>query len=234
VKWLLSSVCFAMIPGGFLMSNPSEAAEAAKRTVALSAADKVYSLGGSIPLQIRYTNRSAGPVTFEEPAKTWEVQLGIHQGEVGMDLPFGKIIRTAERGKVRWSKEDAETIRLAAGASFEFSADAGARWPERFFLGKQSLQVKDLTEQPALQSNVVEIRVEYTAETFPALLAILESPDHSEETKAFASRWVKRLYPTFDSTADSRERAAAWWEQNRESPQIRSILENINRSAGGR
>lgn len=213
------------------MSNP--AADAApNRAIQLAAPVKVYSLAGPIPIRVRYVNQSTAPIQFKEPARVWEVQLGIHQqdnGQVqGTDLPFGKITRVPIEGGVRRVLEPANIIHLPPGGKYDFEADAGKRWPERFFVGRQTLQVKDLNDTPPLLSNPIEIQVAYTAETFPHLLDILRSPDASEETKAWATNWIKRVYPKLE-TIDG---AAAWWTQNHNSPQVRATLDQINHAAG--
>ncbi len=213
------------------MSNP---AAAPNRAILLAAPVKVYSLAGPIPLAIRYSNASTNPIQFNDPARTWEVQLAIANSAGPIDLPFGKIIRTAYEGRVRWSVEDAETIRLAPGAKHDFTVDAGARWPERFLPGRNTLQVKDLNDDPPVLSNPIEIQIEYTPESFQLLRNLAKSPDASDETKSFAVAWVRRLYPKFENTPAGHENAAAWWFTNRSSPAVRDALAAINKPAGAR
>ena len=213
------------------MSTEAAGAPAADRSITFSAPDTPLSLAGPVLIRVRYANRTGRTMEFREPAKTWEVKLSIRKGPEGIDVPFGQIKRMVSTGKVRRVIEKAETITLQPGASFEFQYDAGARWPERFFLGRQTLQVKDLMQEPEIESNAVVIRVEYTAASFPLLLAIVESPDRTDEAKGIAAGWIKRLYPGFENTPDSVERAGAWWQLNQGSPAIQSILDKLNRGA---
>jgi hypothetical protein len=146
-------------------------------------------------------------------------------------VPFGQIKRTNHEGISRRVIQPADIIALPPGATFEFEYDAGTRWPERFFLGRQTLRIKDLTQEPEIESNAVTIRMEYTAASFPLLLAIVESPDRSDEAKSIAAGWIRRLYPGFENSPDSIERTKAWWEQNQRSPAIQAILDKLNHGA---
>ncbi len=203
------------------MSDGVQGAAATKKTIELAAPTRVFSLGGGIPIGVRYTNRSGKRMEFSDPRRTWEVQLKIGAIEVA----FGKILRYAGEGKVRWSIEDAETIVLEDGAKHAFEYDAGKRWPEHFVPGMNRLQVKDLTDdKETVLSNPVEIRVEYSAATFLALLGVLEDEAATVDGKAFAGKWVKRVYPEFTTVVAAR----AWWEINGAGPEVTAVLAKIN------
>ena len=106
-----------------------------RNLIELAAPKRVFSLGESIPIGVRYTNRSGGEMQFRDPKKTWEVQLTIGT----LDVAFGRILRYQEGSLVEWSAEDAEKIVLAAGGKHSFEYDAGKRWPERFVPGLNRL-----------------------------------------------------------------------------------------------
>ncbi len=206
------------------MSDGVQGAAATKKTIELAAPKRVFSLGGSIPIGVRYTNRSTAVLELRDPQKTWEVQLIT----AGMTVSFGKINRYAGEGRVRWSIEPAETFSLAPGAQHSFQYDAGKRWPERFVPGVNPLQVKDVTDDSdTVLSNAIEVRVEFTAETIPALLTILEAEDSTPEAKEFAERWVRRLHPEFTSPA----RARSWWEKAGATPAVAAAIAKVNQDA---
>ncbi len=191
------------------------------KLIELAAPKRVFSLGGPIPIGIRYTNRSGGEIRFRDPKKTWEVQLAIG----AVDVAFGKILRYQSGSLVDWSVEEAEMIVLAAGGKHSFEYDAGKRWPEHFAPGANRIQVKDLTDDnETVLSNPVEVRVEYSAATFLALLAILEDEAATVDGKVFAEKWVKRVYPGFTTVAGAR----AWWEKNGAGPEVKAVLAKIN------
>jgi hypothetical protein len=207
------------------MSDGVQGAAATKKSIELAAPKRVFSLGGSIPIGVRYTNQSSTPLELRDPQKTWEVQLLAG----GMTVSFGKIIRYAGEGRVRWSIESAETFSLKPGEQHAFQYDAGKRWPERFVPGVNPLQVKDVTDDAeTVLSNPVQVRVEVTAETFPALLAILEAEDSTPEGREFAERWVRRLHSGFTTPAEAR----MWWAQNAASPAVSAAIAKINQDAG--
>ncbi len=206
------------------MSDRVQGAAAAKKTIELAAPTRVFSLGGAIPIGVRYTNGSGKRMEFSDPKRTWEVQIKIG----AMQVAFGKIMRYAGEGKVRWSIEDAETIVLEAGGKHAFEYDAGKRWPEHFVPGLNRLQVTDLTDDnETVLSNPIEIRVEYSAATFPALLGILGDEAGTVDGKAFADKWVKRVYPGFATVAEAR----VWWEKNGAGREVAAALAKINGDA---
>jgi len=206
------------------MSDGVQGAAATKRTIELAAPKRVFSLGGSIPIGVRYTNRTAKPLAMRDPQKTWEVQLLVG----GTNVSFGKILRYAGEGRVRWSVEDAEEFTVAPGGQHAFQYDAGKRWPERFLPGANSLQVKDVTDDSeTVLSNAITVQVDLTAESFPAFLATLESEESSPEGKAFAEAWVRRLHPGFTSATEAR----TWWAQNSATPAMAATIAKINEDA---
>lgn len=197
---------------------------ASKRVIELAAPKRVFSLGGPVSIGVRYTNNSPVEIRFREPQKTWEVQLRV--GEV--DLPFGKILRSTEDGMVSWAKEPAEEIVVAPGGQHAFQYDAGKRWPERFAPGENPLQIKDVTDDAeTVLSNVIKVRVAFTAETIPALLSIHEAEDSTPEAKEFAERWVRRLHPGFTSATEAR----TWWAQHSATPAMAATIAKINEDA---
>ncbi len=220
----------AIVPlwmGGCFMSDGVQGAAATKRTIELAAPKRVFSLGGSIPIGVRYTNRTAKPIIMRDPQKTWEVQLLVG----GANVSFGKILRYAGEGRVRWSIEDAEEFTVAPGAQHAFQYDAGKRWPERFLPGVNELQIKDVTDDAeTVLSNAIKVQVEFTPESFPAFLGILESEESSPEGKAFAETWVRRLHPGFSTTAE----AQAWWTQIGATPAMAATIAKINQDAAKR
>ncbi len=192
-----------------------------KKLIELAAPKRSFSLGESIPIGVRYTNLLSVPMEFRDPKKTWEVQLTVGGG----DVPFGKILRHHDGVLLSWSVEDADKIVLAPGGKHSFEYDAGKRWPEHFAPGLNRIQVKDLTDDnETVLSNPVEIRVEYSAATFLALLAILEDEAATVDGKVFAEKWVKRVYPGFTTVAGAR----AWWEKNGAGPEVKAVLAKIN------
>lgn len=195
-----------------------------KKLIELAAPKRKFSLGESVPIGIRYTNQTAGTMEFRDPKKTWEVQLTI--GDV--DVPFGKILRHHDGVMLSWSVEEAEKVVLVPRAKHSFEYDAGKRWPERLIPGINRLQVRDLTDDnETVLSNPIEIRVEYSAATFPALLGIVGDEAATVDAKAFAEQWLKRVYPGFSTVAEAR----MWWEKNGAGPEVAAALAKINGEA---
>jgi len=192
-----------------------------KRTIDLAAPARTFVLGASIPVGVRYTNRSPHEIRFRDPRKTWEVQLSAGT----TDLPFGKIIRSVDKGVMSWSIEEAEMIALAPNAEFTFQYDAGKRWPEAFKPGRLQLQIKDMTDDAVtLVSKKIEIQVAFTADSVPALLAILEDPESTQEAKDFAESWIKRIHPEHANAAGTR----AWWTKNASSAPVAETITRMN------
>ena len=195
-----------------------------KKLIELAAPKRTFSLGESIPIGVRYTNLTSGAMELRDPIKTWEVQLTVG----AVDVPFGKILRHHDGVMLSWSVEKADKIVLVPSGKHSFEYDAGKRWPERFVPGLVRLQVKDLTDDnETVLSNPIEIRVEYSHGTFLALLAILEDSATAVDGKAFAEKWVKRVYPKFTTVVAAR----VWWETNGAGPEVKAALTKINGEA---
>ena len=200
-------------------------------TIELSSEQTVRSLGGTIPLVVKYSNVSREPISFEEPAKTWEVHLLIGQPkETPEEVALGRIFYH-KRGDLEYqTAEKAETITLSPGAHYEFACDPGQRWPELFVPGTNLLRIKDLTDaDKPVFSNVVEVRVAYDKSTFLKLVEILKDEKATVDSRQFAERWIKRLYPGFDLARGGAFEARTWWTKHENDPQTTKQMEELNR-----
>ena len=82
-----------VLMGGCLMSPLEQGPTGSKKKlIELAAPKRNFSLGESIPIGVRYTNLTTVAMEFQDPKKTWEVQLTL--GET--DLPFGRILRDGD------------------------------------------------------------------------------------------------------------------------------------------
>jgi hypothetical protein len=210
------------------------------KTILLDGGRVLRSLGGSIPVTVRYENRGTAVLSFRQPEKTWEVHLLIGARNVApVEEAIGRIFYSNIGGIVRRTVEDATTITLAPGRTYEFQFDPGQRWPELFVPGVNVLQVKDLSDDAGdILSNAVEIRVVYDAATFPALLAIAGQDNATLDSRQFAAEWIRRVYPDFSSigeaAASSQQlaEAQAWWRSHRNDSEVQRRIEELNRPAG--
>lgn len=215
----------------------------------ISIKDGHYFLGGPIELSTDYLNISDGPVSFREPAKTWEVQLQVkqnpeqNQDEEKLEAPFGQIFfYKRDDGFERRTIEEAKTINLQPNEKHNFVCDIGTRWPEMFVPGVNLVSVKDLTDDDfPLQSNQVQVQVVYDESTFPTLLALAGDGQTTIDARQFATTWIKKIYPEFElvvktelstwETEDNSkqiERAEKWWQANQNDTNILNQLKILN------
>ena len=201
--------------------------------IELSSEQRIRSLGGTVPIIVRYSNVGKVPISFDEPAKTWEVHLLIGRPkENPEELALGRIFYHKSGEKEYQTAERAETITLAPGAHYEFAYDPGQKWPEYFVPGTSLLRIKDLTDADKPNfSNIVEVRVAYDKSTFPRLIEILKDEKSTADSKQFAERWIKRLHPGFDAARGGVLEAQTWWTKHENDPQTIKQVEELNRAA---
>lgn len=226
------------------MSNQitEDAGSSAKKAILLAAEQQLRSLGGPVPIMVRYVNRTKGSLSFREPAKTWEVHLLVGRpAEDPKEVPFGRIFSYRKGDLARWTIEDAETITLAPGATYDFKYDLGKRWPELFAPGVNLVRIKDRSDDSeTVFSNTLEIRVACDRSTFPYLLAIASDEQSSVDSCRFAAEWIRRLYPGFqlatgeitdsDRTANRKHigEAQSWWDAHASDAAVLQQIEKLN------
>jgi hypothetical protein len=227
------AILFAVLGASAMNQMKEMTSSNAGTAIALSSQQAVRSLGGTIPVVVRYSNVGRAPISFEEPAKTWEVHLLIGRAKETEEVALGRIFYHKSGEKEYQTAERAETITLSPGAHYEFTYDPGQRWPEHFAPGTNLLRIKDLTDADKPNfSNVVEIRVAYDKSTFPRLLAILKDEKSTIDSKQFAERWIKRLHSGFDAARGGAFEAQTWWTKHENDPQTIKQMEELNRGAG--
>lgn len=229
--------------GGFTMDSSMGATRSPKKQIIVATEREVYSLGGSIPIIVRYLNRTTSILSFREPAKTWEVKLMVgRRKKEAREVPFGRIFLYKSGDLERRTIEDAETIALKPSDVYEFHYDVGNRWPELFVPGVNVVRIKDLSDDTeTISSNELEVRVVYDRSTFPMLLTIASDDRSTVESRRFASYWIGRIFPGFAITTEeptdtqlkeNRRRIAearAWWDAHSGDPDTLKRIENVNR-----
>lgn len=215
--------------------NQMKERTSSNRSVAIeiSSEQRIRSLGGTVPIVVRYSNVGRIAISFDEPAKTWEVHLLIGRPkEDPEEAALGRIFYQKSGDEEYQTAERAETIALAPSAHYEFTYDPGQRWPEYFTPGTNLLRIKDLTDADKPNySNVVEVRVAYDKSTFPKLIEILNDEKSTFDSKQFAERWIKRLYAGFDAARGGVFEAQTWWAKHENDPQTIKQMEELNRAA---
>jgi hypothetical protein len=161
------------------------------------------------------------------------------------ETAFGEILRHKEGDAVRWLVQDAKDIHLAPGAAYSWQQDVGARWPELFAPGLNTLTIKDMTDDAgAVPSNEVKVRLEVSASTFNDLLRIVSAEKSSLDSRVWAKDWIHRVDPDFQfatgetTSEEGRTNAAAvaaardWWEHHKNDAEVKSRIEKLNAPAG--
>ena len=199
-------------------------------------------LGEPLVVEVAYVNRSNAPMSFRDPARTWEVMLSItdSRGEA-QRAPFGRIFRQAAGGVSRNVVEDASEIELEPGSEHKFTVDAWNRWPALFHPGRFQLQVIDRSSDvQTFLSNTVELAIAVARESVPLLLKLAADEKAPAEARQAAVEGLARLRPalriqTDDPTpAQVRKNAAAlrefetWWAENKDSEAVAETMARIN------
>jgi len=228
----LKQVAVLAILGACLMNQTKKTTPSAHgKIVILISKSGVRPLGGAIPIIIRYMNGESTAISFPEPAKTRAVHLLIgRRKEEPQEVSLGRVFYQKSGDVERWTREDAETITLAPGEQYEFTYDAGQRWPELFALGANLVQLKDRADEVrTVFSNTLEIDVAYDASTFPRLLEILSSEESTVDSREFAEEWIKKLHPGFRAGREGVSEARIWWTKHEKDPETLKQMEALNR-----
>ncbi len=215
--------------------------------IELTTLSRVYVLGESLPISVRYVNRTDASISLPDPAKTWEVQLVIENTEnEEVALPFGRIGIYTDGDLEARTVEKAEILVLEPGAAHAFQEDITERWLDVLVPGENRLQVKDLSDDAAaLASNRVHVQITFAKATISALLDRACALDASPETIAALDRWIAELRPSFQLSPSiaggvaERQKVIQdtrnWWKRVRGDAAINSQISEINqRFAGSR
>ena len=203
------------------------------------------SLGGPMPLEIQVKNLQAKTLVFKEPQRVWEFQMAFqNRSNENIQLPFGRLTHSSEGKDVhRVIVEEAKDIQLSSEEKHSFDFDAGLRWPERFVLGRQTLQVVSLQfDGFEISSNKFEIFCVYDQGTFPRLVSLASKSDATLDERTFAFKGMAMLDARFtldlpkDGSRARMERellkqAEAWWKAEREAPGVIANIEKLNKAA---
>lgn len=197
-------------------------------------------LGESIPLEVIYANQGSQPLSFRDPARTWEVMLSVVEpGGETKQMSFGRMFHTQVGELSRVTIEDAEQIALAPGGAHRFTEDLWARWPELWQPGRAMLQVIDQSDDAeTLRSNALALDVTFSAASVPIMLALARSSTADERARRVAADWLGRLHPfgpATDAPVDSQIADARaldmwehWWTQMRYKPEVAAAFASIN------
>jgi hypothetical protein len=200
-----------------------------------------FQLGEPILLEVVYVNRGNRPLSFREPARTWEVMLSVEaaSGESNQ-VSFGRLMHYQSGELSRVSIEDAQQIELLPGGEHRFSEELWMRWPELWKPGRTTLHVTDQShDAETLRSNALAIDISFTFASVGYLLALVRHPTTSEHGRIIASEWLSRLHPldpfvaapTGDQIARNAQTLDAWehwWMQAREQPEVAAAIAAIN------
>jgi len=198
-------------------------------------------LGEAMPLEVVYANRGDRPLSFREPARTWEVMLAVTgPGGEAEQVSFGRLFYTEQGDRSSVSIEPAQQIALAPGGEHRFHEDLWARWPELWQPGRTMLYVLDQSDDAhTLQSNAISLEISFSAASVLPLLALARSPDTRKGARIVAAEWLGRLHPLDPFiTAPTGDEVAAngrtldawehWWTQSREQADVAATFAAIN------
>lgn len=222
----------------FLLGGIMSEAHAAPRIV-ITIKHTELSLGGTVRVQVRYTNSGTKPLHRREPLRCWETRLVFSPAHhPAREVRLGKRTRVATDFGSRVIVESAKEIDLAPGASYEFTVEVGARWSTLLRPGRGTLRIVDEMYDPPAASTEVAVRVQYDKATPPALLSILRSADASGEDRQHAAEWLDALHPDQallgalssppEALSAALDRYQAWWRQNQDTSQVKQRLDALN------
>ena len=223
-----------------------------KKQILIVTPTERFEVGESIPLTVKYINRTQAPMTFRDPAKTWEVKLAVSDAsDVKTEVPFGRKIYYKGENYERISIEDAEDVSLEPDESYAFDCDIGLRWPALFEPGRRTIRVVDYYDDAeTVSSDNIFLLMVFSVESIDRLLNMAGNEESSVDARMFAARWIGEFYPEFriavenpteDQEIENRqaiEAAREWWRTNRDTPETVAKIKEINKSAvrppGGR
>ena len=228
MKWIIA--CILACVGGCKTERISIVEETTSKTIHIALLDQAerFELGDPLSLIVKYFNASDGPISFREPAKTWEVRLAVRRrpaqagakpgeeanGETEDDPQqpaFGRIILEEIPGEgSSYSVEPADVIELDPGQEYSFKEDIGRRWLDLFPPGIHEVKVIDESvDDERVESNQIDVAVTFAPDSFSRLLGVAASAEAPLDARAFAREWIRRFRPDFDLTLEDPSEAAA-------------------------
>ena len=218
------------------------------KTIVLQCSKEAFALGEQIDIEVLYENNSSNPVTFRDPAKTWEVMLEVFNlsDSSTQRLPFGKIItKTNKFGIQSEAQEPADDITIKPKEVYQFTAPIYAQHLNIFSPNMYRMKVIDRTnDSVTLTSNELELTVEATNNSFKLLIAICSDENQSIDNREFSVSWLREFYPDFEYTVENPTKkqqsfnnkmindVTVWWETAKDSPDLAKTIIAINTQAG--
>ncbi len=228
MKWIIA--CILACVGGCKTERISIVEKTMSKTIHIALSDQPgrFELGDALSLNIEYFNASDGPISFREPAKTWEVRLRVRRrparagaepseeanGEIEDDpqeVSFGRIIyEDIPGGPSSYSAEPADVIELDPGRKYSFQYDIGRRWLDLFPPGIHEVKIIDESvDDERVESNQISVAVTFTPDSFSRQLGVAASTEFPLDARAFARDWIRRFRPEFDLALEDPSEAAA-------------------------
>jgi hypothetical protein len=234
----------AVLP--LVLLTPTGGAMNPQREIRLTMRQTRFAVGEAIPITVTYVNRGAQPLTFRDPAKTWEVGLSVTASDGGVQrVQFGRLFRQNFGQMSRMTLESADEITLEPEKEYAFECDAGERWPWLFPAGFYRLQVNDRTNDDfTLFSNEIDIAVVLTVKSVGRLLDLVADEKAELASRQYAADWIQRIYPPFLmhlteptpaqklTNQEMLDVAGAWWRAHRGTTEVKEKIDAINKTAG--
>lgn len=216
-------------------------------TVALN--KKEFILGESLPLAVSYRNVSGAPLQFEQPDKRPGVYLDLAStyGESNRLRLMRIRIEELEDGAMAQVAEEAKTISLAPGRTYDFSVDLVERFASMFPPGEYRLKIIDKTDRnQSIESNEAPARIQFVGESVPRLMNVVGNETNESSFRYWAASWLQKLKADFrpqfavpgdpdsvrqgcrEATRLELDKVRAWWATAQNSDATRAAIRNIN------
>ncbi len=204
-----------------------------------------YHLGEPIPVSVIYRNASPLNISREDPSQSFNAEMHVIDRNTKEDFYYtmGKL-EVTQFGET--SDEYAlvepvpENIDIDAKGEFSFETDLN----QRLFLspGVFDSEFRD----GALVSNKSTVAIWYTQDSVSLLLSLVMDAALDYSRREWAVDWLRELLPDFkvklsqDTDADDikrqndvanqpeYQRLKDWWLLNRDSTEVKTILEELN------
>ena len=246
---MLFSVCHTSPVAGDDQKQP-------EHSILLSAGEAPFVFGRIIPLRVSYQN--GGKVAWVIPTPTESANVGIRFRTVGSKgLPagydLGQRIVTTRKLPSGLIIEDISSpipkpVSIASGKSHQFQVEFERDWSGHVVPGRWSAWVKDETLE--LESNHVEIPLEFAPDSVKACFEITVDTDQYRSKRKQHAEWLQKLMPDLqldgprsnDPEAIQKQKEvriqtalkefASFWEREKDSESMTEAIRKINEAAG--
>lgn len=186
----------------------------------------VIPMGFPVVLAAAFTNSGQATVTIDDP-RTSQLTL-VHCGEEGGDETEFLLTPSPTDATGETTAPPRRRAAIGPGDSVAVTVDLHARIIDKCF---SPGAYRAAVSYDTIRSAPCEFKVQFTAQSVPRLLEVLNNVSMDLWVRKEAFRWLSMLNPSFHYNFNENrvEDFQYWWKNNKDAPSIDSIIKSMNK-----